>query len=92
MLPSLIVLDNFLSNPAAARQQALSLPYPTDGSKGNYAGTASSKLLQIANISQAISRHLNTPVDGAYGTLHMHCRLTLKADRGRTGVHIDPCF
>ena len=59
MLPSLIVLDNFLSNPAAARQQALSLPYPTDGSKGNYAGTASSKLLQIANISQAISRHLN---------------------------------
>ena len=28
----------------------------------------------------------------APGTLHGHCRLTLKGDRGRSGVHIDPAF
>lgn len=92
MLPNLMIIDNFLDNPLAARQQALGLTFPSERSAGNYAGSTSTQPLQIRQLTEAVSQRLNAPLQGAEGTLHAHCRLTLKGDKGRTGVHIDPCF
>ena len=92
MLPSLMVIDDFLDNPLAAREQALKLGYPADAQSGNYAGTTSARPLNINQVSEAVSKRLNVSLTGADGTLHMHTRLTLRGDKGRTGVHIDPCF
>src|SRR3569623_510132 len=58
MLPSFLMIDDFLPDPHAAR----------GGRRGGRALRA------------------------APGTSHNHCRLTLKGDRGASGVHIDPCF
>ncbi|MEL7110116.1 MAG: DUF6445 family protein [Pseudomonadota bacterium] len=92
MLPSLMVIDDFLDNPLAAREQALKLGYPTGTQRGNYAGTTSERPLKISQVSESVSKRVNYRLKGADGTLHMHTRLTLRGDKGRTGVHIDPCY
>ena len=51
----------------------------------------SSKPLDIQGLSETVSRLLNVKLTAAADTVHSHCRLTLKNDRGRSGVHIDPC-
>ncbi|MEO0549788.1 MAG: DUF6445 family protein [Pseudomonadota bacterium] len=92
MLPSLIILDNFLKDPYAARAKALALDYDPALKKGNYPGTLSSRPLEITGLDGLTSKQIGVPVRPAPGTSHGFCRLTLKGDKGRTGVHIDPCF
>lgn len=92
MLPSLIVLDNFLKDPLAARKLALGLDYDPALKQGNYPGTLSTAPLEIQGLDALISKQIGVKVQPAAGTSHEFCRLTLKTDKGRTGVHIDPCF
>lgn len=92
MLPSLIILDDFLKNPDQARHEALELNYDPELNFGNYAGLTSETPLEIKGLDQTISRQLNLNLKPAAGTVHGHCRLTLGKDKGRSGVHIDPCF
>ncbi len=91
MLPSLLIIDDFLKNPERARSDALKLDFNAKSGRGNYAGRTSDKPLEINHLCDSVSKRLNAPVRPANGTLHGHCRITLKRDRGRTGVHIDPC-
>lgn len=85
------MIDDFVANPRELRRQALALGYdPTD--KGNYAGLTSARALPIAGLDDYVSRVVGERVAAAPGTLHGHCRLTLKGDRGKSGVHIDPAF
>lgn len=91
-LPSLLIIDDFLTDPYLARNAALSLSYDLAFKDGNYPGLLSSQPLPIAGLDDAVSRIIGASVIPQLGTSHNHCRLTLSGDKGQSGVHIDPCF
>ncbi len=90
MLPSLLIIDDFLADPYAARRAALGLDYDPARQHGNFPGLNSSQPLDTAAVDAAVSRLLGVPLGAAPGTQHGHCRLTAKGAKGRSGVHIDP--
>lgn len=90
MLPSLIIIDDFLKDPWAARRAALALDYDPARQHGNFPGLNSTSPLDTGAVDAAVSRLLGMRLGAAPGTQHGHCRLTRKADKGRSGVHIDP--
>ena len=90
MLPSLLIIDDFLADPWAARRAALGLNYDPARQHGNFPGLNSSTPLDTAAIDAAVSRHLGLKLGPAPGTQHGHCRLTMKGAKGKSGVHIDP--
>ncbi|GAA4768113.1 hypothetical protein GCM10023219_12500 [Stakelama sediminis] len=92
MLPSLLILDDFLRDPHAVRRRALALTYDPAFKKGNYPGLMSGEALPLGGLDAAVSARIGVPVTACPGTTHLHCRLTLASDKGKTGVHIDPCF
>jgi hypothetical protein len=92
MLPSMLIIDDFLRDPYAVRARALALTYDASNKKGNYPGLVSHEALPLTGLDEAVSARLGVKVQPAAGTTHAHCRLTLKNDRGISGVHIDPAF
>ena len=92
MGPSLAIIDDFLANPDDMRRRALGLGYDAaaKAAGANFPGTTSTKAFAIPGLDAAISRIAGRPLTGAAGTLHGHCRLTLRTDRGASGVHVDP--
>ena len=92
MLPSLTIIDDFLADPWAARRAALALDYAPPGKGGNYPGRDSTQALEMDGINAAVSRLVGVELVGAPDTEHGHCRITRKADKGRSGVHIDPAY
>jgi hypothetical protein len=90
VLPSLLIIDDFLADPYAARRAALGLEYDPEKQLGNFPGLNSSTPLDTEAVNDAVSRLLGTRLGSAPGTQHGHCRLTRKGDKGRSGVHIDP--
>ncbi|MEH6756017.1 MAG: DUF6445 family protein [Parasphingorhabdus sp.] len=92
MLPSLLIIDDFLCDPMLARKAALALDYDPNYKQGNYPGHISTTALYIQGLDERVSKAINAPVKAATGTSHCHCRITLKGDKGRSGVHIDPAF
>jgi len=92
MLPLFLMVDDFLGNPGVARSAALALGYDPANKHGNYPGLLSDRPLAIPGLDETVSRLIGHAVKAAPGTSHNHCRLTLKGDRGRSGVHIDPAF
>ncbi|HVR90509.1 MAG TPA: DUF6445 family protein [Novosphingobium sp.] len=89
--PSFMMIDDFLANPDDARGAALRLGYDPALKQGNYPGILSDRPLVIPGLEETASRLAGMPLVAAPGTTHGHCRLTLKGDRGITGVHVDPC-
>ncbi|ODP36097.1 hypothetical protein BFL28_07970 [Sphingomonas turrisvirgatae] len=94
MPPSFIMIDDFLANPLELRRQALALGYDATAKAAgaNYPGTVSSRALPISGLDEHVSRLAGVSLGGAAGTLHGHCRLTLKGEAGQSGVHIDPAY
>lgn len=92
MLPSLIVIDDFLSDPWAVRGAAQALRYDPRDKQGNYPGVLSDRPLAINGLDAAVSARIGVPVAPMPGTSHGHCRLTLAGDKGASGIHVDPCF
>jgi hypothetical protein len=90
MLPSLLIVDDFLQDPWAARRAALALDYDPAGQHGNFPGLNSATRLDTSALDAAVSRLLGIRLGPAPGTQHGHCRLTAKGAKGRSGVHIDP--
>jgi hypothetical protein len=90
VLPSLLIIDDFLADPWAARRAALGLNYDPARQHGNFPGLNSSTPLDTAAIDAAVSRQLGLNLGPAPGTQHGHCRLTMKGAKGKSGVHIDP--
>lgn len=91
-LPSFLMFDDFLANPHELRRQALNLGYSGAGKAGNYPGITSDRALAIPGLDDFVSRAIGTKIRAAPNTLHGHCRLTLRTDRGLSGVHVDPAF
>ncbi|KCZ94690.1 DUF6445 family protein [Hyphomonas johnsonii] len=92
MLPSIAIFDDFLREPMRARTDALRLGYDPKRNHGNYAGLMSDKPLAIQGLVESVSSRVGAPLEAAAGTAHAHCRLTCKGDKGRSGVHVDPCY
>ena len=92
MTPSFVMIDDFVADPHELRRQALALGYDPALKDGNYPGLTSTRALPIAGLDDHVSRAIGAKIVPAPGTLHGHCRLTLKNDRGFSGVHIDPAF
>ena len=92
MLPSFMIVDDFLSDPLVTRRAALALDYDPAFKQGNYPGLLSTRPLAIDGMDAAISALVGAPVRPQPGTTHGHCRLTLAKEKGLSGVHIDPCF
>lgn len=90
MLPSLLIVDDFLKDPWAARRAALGLEYDPAKQHGNFPGLNSSAPLDTGAIDAAVSGLLGVKLGPAPGTQHGHCRLTPKGAKGKSGVHIDP--
>lgn len=90
MLPSLLIVDDFLKDPWAARRAALALDYDPAKQHGNFPGRNSTTPIETGAVDEAVSRLLGMRLGPASGTQHGHCRLTRKADKGKSGVHIDP--
>jgi hypothetical protein len=90
MLPSLLIIDDFLKDPWAARRAGLGLDYDPARQHGNFPGLNSTTALDTAALDAAVSRLLGVKLGPAPGTQHGHCRLTVKGAKGRSGVHIDP--
>ncbi|MFM7379242.1 MAG: DUF6445 family protein [Erythrobacter sp.] len=90
MLPSLLIVDDFLKDPWAARRASLGLEYDPARQHGNFPGLNSSAPLDTQAIDAAVSRLLGVKLGPARGTQHGHCRLTSKGAKGKSGVHIDP--
>jgi hypothetical protein len=90
VLPSLLIVDDFLKDPWAARRAALALDYDPSRQHGNFPGLNSSTRLDTGAIDAAVARLLGVKLGPAPGTQHGACRLTRKGDKGRSGVHIDP--
>lgn len=90
MAVSLIILDDFLTDPLAVRAQALALDYDPAFKKGNYPGLLSTAALPLPGLDAAVSARIGAKVQAAPGTSHQHCRLILAGEKGRSGVHIDP--
>lgn len=91
-LPSLLIIDDFLTDPHVARTKALALDYDPALKDGNYPGVLSTQPLVIPGLDDAVSAIIGAKVQPQLGTSHNHCRLTLTSDKGLSGVHIDPCF
>lgn len=92
MLPSLLIIDDFLADPHGVRRAALGLGYDPALKQGNYPGLLSNNPLEIKGLDEAVAARIGVPVTPMADTSHGHCRLTLAGDRGASGVHIDPCF
>jgi hypothetical protein len=91
MRASFLIVDDFLADPLAARRRALALGYDPGKKAGNYPGLMSDVPLDVGGMDATVSSLVGEPLIAAPDTMHGHCRLTLKADKGVTGVHIDPC-
>lgn len=92
MIPSFVMIDDFLANPLEMRRQALALGYDAAAKDAgaNFPGVTSARPLAIPGLDETVSRVAGRKLAGAAATLHGHCRLTLRADRGASGVHCDP--
>jgi hypothetical protein len=90
MPPSFIMIDDFLADPEQARDDALRLRYDRARKDGNYPGVLSDRPLPISGLDGIVSHIVGMPLQAAPGTVHGHCRLTLRAEKGLSGVHVDP--
>ena len=69
----------------------MALDYDPAFKKGNYPGFSSTKPLAVPGIEETVSRIVGRRLTPAPRTMHGHCRVALRTDKGVTGVHIDPC-
>jgi len=90
MPSSILIVDDFLEDPAGFRDQALRLTYPEQ--QGAFPGRNSLQRMVIPGLDEEVSRLLAEPLCGitTAGLSHGKCRLTMAEDKGRARVHTDP--
>ncbi len=88
MPTSLIVVDDFFSEPQTLRDAALRLEYPPQ--QGAFPGRNSLQRINFAGLDEAVSRIVGEPLKPVDPPQSLaKCRLTMAGDEGRAGVHID---
>jgi hypothetical protein len=88
MVPSLIVIDDFLSKPELVREEALKLDYSV---RGRFPGLNSTEKLTIGGLDQVVSAIVQQPVSAPWSNDFSHgsCRLALASDDQPGRIHID---
>ena len=88
MIPHLFVIDEFLPNPHAVRDRALTLNYSI---AGRFPGLNSREKIKIPWLDAAITRVVGEPVHAPWTEdfSHANCRLALSADNKPARIHID---
>ena len=88
MIPHLFVIDEFVPNPHALREKALSFDYAVPG---RYPGLNSRQKIQIPWLDAAVSRIVGEPVHAPWTAdfSHANCRLALDRDNKPARIHID---
>lgn len=92
MHSSLIVIDDFYSNPEAVRLAACKLSYPRPPAATPFPGRNSEQRLLLPDLDNVISSIVGEDVIGNLRLDHGRCRLSLAGDdRTRTFlIHVDP--
>jgi hypothetical protein len=88
MVPWLLVIDDFLKNADAVREEALGLTYSVPG---RFPGLNSVEKIRVGGLEQVISALVHQPVHAPWGPdySHMSCRLSLASDDKPARIHID---
>ncbi len=89
MVPFVWVIDDFLRNAEAVREEALSLTYSRTGF---YPGRGSVEKLNITGLEEAASAIVQQRLQANWPRDHAHstCRLTLAEHSEEAPIHIDP--
>lgn len=88
MPASIIIVDDFLTDPDAIRNGALSLEYPQQ--EGYFPGRNSARRAHLQGLDQEVSRLTGealAPVENR--TSHAKFRVTMGSDLGKGDIHID---
>jgi hypothetical protein len=88
MVPHVFVIDDFLSNPDAVRQEALSLNYAV---QGRFPGLNSVEKIRLQGLENVVSALVREPVRAPWTKDFSHgsCRLALAKDDQPGRIHID---
>src|SRR5690242_21871997 len=83
MVPHVFVIDDFLNNADAVRNEALKLRY---GGQGRYPGLNSIETLKIEGLDQVVSSIVREPVYAPWTQdfSHGHCRVAFASDDKRS--------
>ena len=88
MPTSLVIVDDFLTDPHELRQAAMRLTYPEQS--GAFPGRNSLERVTVDGLAEEVSRVVGEPlkpIDPPQS--HAKCRITLASDQGRARVHMD---
>lgn len=89
MHQSLIIIDNFLSDPEYFRDTAKRMDFPNLEEMSNFPGRNSLQRLNAPDIDKTISDIVREPLVPLTHLSHAKFRLTLKDDIGKAKVHLD---
>src|SRR5262245_1202260 len=87
----IIVLDNFLADPHAFRNAALSAQYPEPRQTPYFPGRNSAERFTIAALDAHAAQVTGQPLKPALENVHGAFRMCMAGEQGRGGVHIDLC-
>lgn len=92
MYQSLIVVDDFYSEPMEVRRIALASDYPEVAAPRTYPGRNSDRKYTPPGLDQVVSRLVGSPVAGNPNpnAAHGGFRITLAGEPSRYLVHVDP--
>lgn len=89
MYQSIIIIDNFLTDPEYFRETARKMDFPYQEEMSNFPGRNSLQRLDAPDIDETIAEIVNEPLVPLRNLSHAKFRLTLKDDVGRAKVHLD---
>ena len=90
MFRSMMVIDDFFSNPMEVRAAALALAYPKPDKPQPYPGVTSGQPMLWANSDAMFSQIIGEPLRAKSGFFHGHYRKAYEGNRGFGYIHIDP--
>lgn len=89
MHQSIIIIDNFLNDPAYFRDAARKMDFPELDEISNFPGRNSLQRLNAPDIDGVIADMVGEPLVPLTHLSHAKFRLTLGADKGKAKVHLD---
>jgi len=86
---SIVIIDNFLSDPDYFRETARKMDFPTLKEQSNFPGRNSYQRLNASDVDAAVSNIVGEPLTPLTHLSHAKFRLTLAKDLGKAKVHLD---
>lgn len=87
-----MIIDDFLDDPYAFRDELINLSYPERGDGEVYPGRNSAERTHIPNLNKTISSLVGELLIPQEKTAHAKTRITLGGEKGLADIHIDSCY